>query len=160
MIFDYRFKAVLISGLLAAGVLSSGYARASVVMLGETVSAGYVEDGSSGSTGLADSGLVPSSDSVRIALLSVMSDQSTGYAGSKNFPVAGADKFNVRNGEESGNQHGPYSIEEGEDGTGGGSQLIESVPAVPLPAGVWLMLSGMAGLMLTMRRKVAASHSV
>lgn len=143
------------SGLLGAGVLYSGYVSASVVVLGASASSVNAEDGASFAAGFADSGMDSSPDTVRMALLSVMSGQSYGAAASKAPSGEASEKFNVRDGGAAGNQHGPYSIEESEDGTGGGSQVIESVPAVPLPASAWLMLSGMAGLMVTFRRRVS-----
>ena len=160
MIFGYRFKAVMIPGFMAAGVLHSGYAMASAVMMGESASSGYEAGGYSVVTGFSDSGVDQSSDSAWMALVSVTPGQSSGDAASNKYSGNGSDKFVVRDSGKAGDQHGSYSIEDESDDNGKSGQVIENVPAVPLPATAWLMLSGISGLLVAFRKRVSAADTI
>jgi len=147
----------MISGCLAAGVLHSGYAAASAVMMGESGSSGHGESDYSTALGFADSGQDQTSDSVRMALLSVTAGQSSGDSASNNYSGDVSEKSVVRDSGKAGDQHSPYEIEDGDDDNGKSGQVIQSLPAVPLPATAWLMLSGMGGLLGVLRRKDLAA---
>ena len=145
----------MISGCLAAGVLHSGYAAASAVMMGGSGSSGHGESDFSTAPGFADSVMDQASDTVRMALLSVTSGQSSGDSASNNYSGDVSEKFVVRDSGKAGDQHSPYEIEDGDDDNGKSGQVIQSLPAVPLPATAWLMLSGMGGLLVAFRKRVS-----
>lgn len=156
MISGCRFRELMISGCLAAGVLHSGSAAASSVMMNESGSSGHGENDYSTAPAFADSGLDQASDSVRMALLSVTSGKSGGVE-SNNYLADVSEKSVVRDSGKAGDQHSPYEIEDGDDDNGKSGQVIQSLPAVPLPATAWLMLSGMGGLLGVLRRKDLAA---
>ena len=157
MIPGCRFKEMMMTGFLAAGVLHSGSAAASSVMMGESGSSGHGESDYSTAPGFTDSGQDQTSDSVRMALLSVTSGQSSGDSASNIYSGDVSEKFVVRDSGKGGDQHSPYEIEGGDDDNGKSGQVIQSLPAVPLPATAWLMLSGMGGLLVAFRKRVSTA---
>ena len=147
----------MISGCLAAGVLHSGYAAASSVMMNESGSSGHGENDYSTAPAFADPGINTSFESVRMALLSVTSGQSSGDSASNNYSGDVSEKFVFRDSGNAVDQHSPYQIEDGDEDNGKSGQVIQSLPAVPLPATAWLMLSGMGGLLVAFRKRGSAA---
>ncbi len=156
MISGCRFRELMISGCLAAGVLHSGYAVASSVMMNESGSSGHGESDYTTAPSFADYVMDQVSDSGRMALLSVTSGQSSGDSPLNNYSGDVSEKFVVRDSGKAGDQQSPYEIEDGDDDNGKSGQVIQSLPAVPLPATAWLMLSGMGGLLVVYRKRVSA----
>ena len=147
---------MMITGFLAAGVLHSGSAAASSVMMGESGSSGHGENDYSTAPAFADPGMNTSFESVRIALLSVTSGKSGGVE-SNNYLADVSERFVVRASGKAGDQRSPYQIEDGDDDNGKSRQVVQSLPPVPLPATAWLMLSGMGGLLVAFRKRVSTA---